>query len=173
MNGHSPDRRGAHAPREGVTVMGSPRRKAGVLAGQVEGYREWLAQRGYTRSTVRNMLKDLGLVARWLRREELEVADLCEDRLTAFLADQRRAGRQRLAGARGWLPLLTFLREAGVVPESAPVAATPLDALLGRYRCWMRQERGLSPCTMLRYENTAGRFLAEHAMTGGQFAPRS
>src|SRR4051794_12777030 len=95
---------GRTLPARGVTVMGSPRRKAGVLAGQVEGYREWLAQRGYTRSTVRNMLKDLGLVGRWLRREELEVAHLCEDRLTAFLADQRRAGRQRLAGARGWLP---------------------------------------------------------------------
>lgn len=33
--------------------MRSPRRKAGALAGQVEGYREWLAQRGYTFLTVR------------------------------------------------------------------------------------------------------------------------
>ncbi|MFI5895588.1 tyrosine-type recombinase/integrase [Actinoplanes sp. NPDC051513] len=152
--------------------MGTPRRKAGALAGQVEGYREWLAQLGYTPSTVRNMLKDLGLVGQWLRREELEVADLCEDRLTAFLAAQRRSGRQRLAGARGWLPLLTLLREAGVAPEAAQVAATPLDALLGRYRRWMLQERGLSPPTMLRYENTARRFLNEYAMTGGQFAPQ-
>lgn len=152
--------------------MGTPRRKAGALAGQVEGYREWLSQRGYTRSTVRNMLKDLGLVGRWLRQEELEVADLSEDRLAAFLADQRRAGRQRLAGARGWLPLLTFLREVGVVPEAAPVAATPLAALLGRYRRWMQQERGLSPSTMLRYENTARRFLTKYATTGGWFAPQ-
>jgi site-specific recombinase XerC len=35
----------------------------------------------------------------------------------------------------------------------------------------MCQERGLSASTMLRYENTARRFLTKHAMTGGQVAP--
>ncbi|MEJ3746956.1 hypothetical protein WEI85_27180 [Actinomycetes bacterium KLBMP 9797] len=71
-------------------MMGTPRRKAGALAGQVDGYREWLAQRGYTLLTIRNMLKDLGLVGLWLRREGLEVADLSEDRLTAFLVERTR-----------------------------------------------------------------------------------
>jgi site-specific recombinase XerD len=152
-------------------MMASPRRQAGALAAQVDGYREWLAQRGYTPLTVRNMLKDLGQVGQWLRRERLEVAELSEDRLEEFLLDRRRVGRRRLAGARGWLPLLTFLREVGVVPE-AQVALTPLDPLLGRYRCWMHRERGLSESTMLRYENTARRFLTEHAMPGGQFTPQ-
>ena len=151
-------------------MMGTPRRKAGALAGLVEGYRDWLAQRGYTPQTVRNMLKDLGLVGQWLSRVGLEVADLSEDRLTAFLVDQRRAGRRRLAGKRGWSPLLTFLRERNEVPE-AQVAAGPLDDLLTRYRHWMDRERGLSAATMLRYENTARRFLSDHAMASGQVAP--
>lgn len=151
-------------------MTGTPRRKAGALAGQVEGYREWLAQRGYTPLTVRNMLKDLSLVGQWLSREGLEATDLSGDRLTAFLVDQRRAGRRRLAGARGWLPLLTFLRERGVVPE-AQVAVGPLDVLLARYRRWMDRERGLSASTMLRYENTARRFLTDHAMASGRVAP--
>ena len=42
--------------------MGTTRRKAGLLGPHVEGYRGWLAGRGYTASTIRNMLKDLGLV---------------------------------------------------------------------------------------------------------------
>jgi site-specific recombinase XerC len=151
-------------------MMASPRRKAGALAAHVDGYRDWLAQRGYTPLTVRNMLKDLGQVGLWLRRERLDVADLSEDRLREYLVDRRRAGRRRLAGARGWLPLLTFLREAGVAPE-AQVASTPLDSLLGRYRCWMQRERGLSESTMLRYQNTARRFLTEHAMHCGEFTP--
>jgi site-specific recombinase XerD len=130
-----------------------------------------LVQRGYTALTVRNMLKDLGQVGQWLSREGLEVADLSEDRLKVYLVDRRRAGRRRLAGVRGWLPLLTFLREMGVVPE-VQVAATPLDALLERYRCWMRRERGLCESTMLRYENTARRFLTEQAVTGGRFTPQ-
>jgi hypothetical protein len=49
--------------RDGGEVMsGTPRRKAGLLAPQVEDYRFWLAQHGYTPQTTRNMLKDLGQV---------------------------------------------------------------------------------------------------------------
>ncbi|MGW3495699.1 hypothetical protein [Streptomyces sp. NPDC001020] len=40
--------------------LGSTRRKASALAPHVEGYRAWLAERGYTTQTARNMLKDLG-----------------------------------------------------------------------------------------------------------------
>ena len=46
--------------------MSGTRRKAGLLGPQVEGYRAWLARRGYTPGTVRNMLKDLGQVGLWL-----------------------------------------------------------------------------------------------------------
>jgi hypothetical protein len=68
------------------------------------------------------------------------------------------------------VPLLTFLREVGVVPVPQ-VSASPVESMLGRYRSWMESERGLSASTMLRYENTARRFLAEQAMAGGVFAP--
>jgi len=37
--------------------MSGPRREAGQLGPQVEGYQAWLMQRGYTSGTVRNMLK--------------------------------------------------------------------------------------------------------------------
>ena len=48
--------------------MSGTRRKAGRLGPQVEGYRAWLAQRGYTPQTIRNMLKDLGQVGVDVRR---------------------------------------------------------------------------------------------------------
>jgi hypothetical protein len=57
--------------------MSGRRRKAGRLGPQVEGYRCWLAQRGYTPGTVRNMLNDLGQVASgcrvrgWQRRNSM------------------------------------------------------------------------------------------------------
>ncbi|MFC9534309.1 tyrosine-type recombinase/integrase [Streptomyces sp. NPDC056975] len=150
--------------------IGSTRRKAGFLTAQVEGYRAWLAERGYTTLTIRNMLKDLGQVGLWLSRQGLNAADLDEGRLKQHLCDARKSGRRRVAGPRGLVPLLTFLREAGVVPAQQ-VAPSPEEVLLERYRCWMESERGLSASTMLRYGNTARRFLAEQAMTDGQFAP--
>lgn len=146
--------------------MGSPRRKAGLLGPEVEGYRAWLSGRGYSPSTVRGMLKNLGQVGVWLSAEGLEAAQFDEVRVPAFLAARRRAGRLRVPGPRAMVPLLTYLREAGVVPAANP-SLTPLDELLAQYRLWMRQERGLAAMTMLRYESTARRFLQEQASDGG------
>jgi hypothetical protein len=158
------------APVKGVGDMGSPRRKAGVLAPHVEGFRAWLARHGYTGQSIRNMLKDLGQAGLWLSGQGLEARDLDEERLEQHLADLRKAGRRRVAGPRGMVPLLAFLREAGVVPAAQGIES-PAKSLLERYRSWMESERGLSAATMLRYENTARRFLAEQATAGGVFAP--
>ena len=74
--------------------MGSTRRKAGLLGPQVEGYRAWLTQRGYTPGTVRNMLKDLGRVGVWLSCEGLEASQFDQERASAFLAARRASGRR-------------------------------------------------------------------------------
>jgi site-specific recombinase XerD len=150
--------------------MSGTRRKAGLLGPEVEGYRAWLAHRGYTLGTVRNMLKDLGQVGVWLSAEGLETAQFDEERAAAFLTARRRAGHRRVPGPRAMVPLLTYLREAGVVPAANPALA-PLGELLGQYRTWMLQERGLAAMTVLRYENTARRFLQEQASDGDAFRP--
>lgn len=151
--------------------MSGTRRKAGLLGPEVEGYRVWLTRRGYTPGTVRNMLKDLGRVGLWLSAEGLESAQFDEERAAVFLATRRRAGRRRTPGLRAMVPMLTYLREAGVVPAQSP-CLSPLGELLGQYRTWMVQERGLAAMTVLRYENTARRFLQEQATDDtGRFEP--
>ena len=103
------------------------------LGPQVEGYRAWLADRGYTPQTVRNMLADLGQVGLWMSGEGLVTAQLDEDAMVAFLACRQAAGRRRALGPRAMIPLLSYLREAGVTPAAKP-PQTPLGALLGEYR---------------------------------------
>jgi hypothetical protein len=115
------------------------------------------------------MLKDLGQVGLWLSAQGLRAEDLDEERISAFLSARGGAGRRRSPGPRGFVPLLSYLRETGLVPEAAPLV-TPLGALVVRYRSWLVQERGLSPTTVLRYENTARRFL-EESSDAGVFAP--
>ncbi|WP_327436443.1 hypothetical protein OG279_37355 (plasmid) [Streptomyces sp. NBC_01201] len=110
----------------------------------------------YTTLTARNMLKDLGQVGLWLSGQGLDAADLDEKRVDQHLSDLQQAGRRRVAGPRGMVPLMMFLREAGVVP-APQVTPSPAEVLLERYRCWMESERGLSASTMLRYGNTARR----------------
>jgi hypothetical protein len=148
--------------------MSGTRRKAGQLGPQVEGYRGWLAQRGYTPGTVRNMLKDLGQVGLWLSTEGLEAAQLNEERMAAFLTARQGAGHRKVPGTRAMVPLLNYLREAGVAPAAKP-SLTPLGVLLGQYRSWLVQERGLAATTVLRYEKTARRFLQERASAGDGF----
>ena len=150
--------------------MASTRRKAGLLGPQVEGYRDWLTQRGYTPGTVRNMLKDLGQVGVWLAGAGLEASQFNQERASAFLVARRASGRRRIPGPRGMTPLLSYLRDAGVVAAEQP-SVTPVGALLGQYRSWMIRERGLAATTVLRYENTARRLLQEQASADGVFAP--
>lgn len=149
--------------------MSGTRRKAGQLGAQVQGYQDWLAQRGYTPGTIRNMLKDLGQVGLWLSAEGLKTADLNEEQMTAFLSARRVVGRRRIPGARAMVPLLSYLREMGIVPAPAP-RVTLLETLLIQYRLWLIDERGLAASTVLRYENTARRFLRESS-AGGVFTP--
>ncbi len=150
--------------------MSGTRRKPGQLGPQVEGYRAWLAHRGYTSQTVRNMLADLGRVGRWMSREGLVPAKLDEDAMAAFVAAWQAAGHRRALGPRAMMPLLSYLREAGVTPAAKP-PQTPVGALLGEYRIWLARERGLAAATVRRYENTARCFLQQQAMTGGVLEP--
>jgi len=150
--------------------MSGTRRKPGELGPYVEGYREWLTQRGYTSQTVRQMLKDLGQVGQWMSREALVISQLDEDAMAAFSTTSQANGRRRRLGPRAMVPLLTFLRELEVTPPGHRVA-TPLTALLDEYRRWMVQERGLAATTILRYENTAGRFLQQQAVIDGVLQP--
>lgn len=152
--------------------MANPRRQAGVLAPHVEDYRAWLAQHGYTGQSVRNMLKDIGQAGLWLSMQGLEACDLDEERIEQHLSYLRKTGRRRVTGPRGMAPLLAFLREAGVA-SAAKAPTSPAEPLLKRYRSWMESDRGLSASTMLRYENTARRFLAEQATDGETFTPGS
>ncbi len=150
--------------------MSGTRRKAGQLGPQVEGYVAWLTQRGYSPGTIRGMLKDLGQVGLWMSAQGLEAAQLDEGRMTAFRTARQASGYRRVPGTRAMVPLLSYLREAGLTPAAKPVL-TPLGVFLGQYRSWLVQERGLAATTVLRYENTARRFLQEQASAGDGFEP--
>lgn len=147
--------------------MGTTRRKPGSLGPFVEGYSAWLARRGYTPLTARNMLKEFGQIGRWLAVKHVEVQQLSDQQLARFLADQRRAGCRKLPGLRGLRVPLEYLREVGAVaPASTP--CTAIDVLLEHYRQWLVVERGLAPQTVMRYTKTARRFLMDCSTAGVQ-----
>lgn len=139
--------------------MSGPRRKPGRLGPFVEGYRVWLLEAGYTPQTVRLMLKDLGRLGRWMEREGVELGAVGVDSIELFLADWRDAGSRRVPTVRALGALLSYLRTVGVMVAEQPPVLSPVEVLLGEYRGWMLNDRGLAARTVLRYETLARRFL--------------
>jgi site-specific recombinase XerD len=146
------------------------RRKPGRLGPRVEGYRARLLELGYSPLSVTHSLTALGHLGRWMEREGVDVDQLDDRAVNAFLTDHVK-DRGRLPTA-GVLPLLDYLRAEGVVaPESAaPLSA--LDRLIADYRAWLLRERELAPATVRGHAKLARRFLAKRISPDGELDMR-
>lgn len=138
--------------------MKGPHRQDGPLAPFVDGYRDWLSERGYTPASVVSALVALGNLGRWMQREGVGVEQLDDAAVNRFVATQARVrGRLPLASVR---PLIEYLRSAGAVPAEPAGPQTAVDRLVDGYREWLLVERGLAPSTVRAREIVARRFLA-------------
>jgi site-specific recombinase XerD len=136
----------------------------------IEGYRDWLASRGYTSATAIGMLAMAGGLGRWMESHDLAPADLDRAAIAEFRTAMRAAGRRCVPGAHGLDPLLDYLEHVGVLVAS-PAPATPVEMLIARYRTWLVADRGLAEATVERYVKLARTFLQRHSpgveLTGG------
>lgn len=124
----------------------------------IDGFRAWLEASGYTRGSVRTMLREVGHLGRWMAEVNVDAAELDWDRIETFLS-ARAAGGRRRPGRRSFQPLTDYLNGAGVLsPETSEV--TPVGELVAVYHDWL-VGRGLAAATILRYQNLARRFLQE------------
>ena len=125
------------------------------------GFSEELVRLGYTSFSARLQLQLMTHLSRWLASEGLDAAALTPAVVERFLAARRSAGYANHRTARGLEPVAGFLRSVGEVPLAAPaVAATPVEALLERYRRYLLVERGLAEGTVRGYVDVVRPFLA-------------
>ena len=139
--------------------MTGPRRKPGRMGPFIEGYRAWLAGRGYTPGTIVNMLAMAGVLGRWLDARGIALGDLDQAVITEFRDAMRAAGRRCVPGARGLDSLLEYLQGQGVLGGPSPAVA-PAEVLAERYRQWLVTGRGLAEATVVRYVKLARLFLS-------------
>jgi hypothetical protein len=101
--------------------MSGTRTKAGRLGPFVEGYRVRMLELGYTPGTVRNQLKVLGQLGRWMEGEGVELGGLDTAAVEAFRAARRAGGVRRVASVGELRQLVRYLREVGVMaPAERP-----------------------------------------------------
>ena len=144
--------------------MTGRRRKPGGMGPFIEGYRAWLAGRGYTPGTIVGMLAVAGGLGRWMDARGLAPGDLDRAAITEFCDARRAAGMRWVPGAHGLDPLLEYLDDLGVLGgHCAP--GTPVEVLAERYRRWLVTDRGLAEATVTRYVKLAHLFLSQR-LTG-------
>jgi hypothetical protein len=80
--------------------MGSTRRKPGRMGPYIDAFEACLLEGSYTPGTVRNALKELGHLGRWMTSMDLEVSQLDEASLCVFLGARRAAGTRRAPSRR-------------------------------------------------------------------------
>lgn len=140
--------------------MAGTRRKVGPLTPFIDGYRAKLRGLGYRGETIRGMVKVLGQLDRWMIIEDLVASDLDAAQVESFL-DYRHHDAFRQAPTRpSVLLLLDLLIEREVIEPPPQAPLSEVDSFIGAYRIWLIDERGLARATVLRYVNTARRFLS-------------
>jgi site-specific recombinase XerD len=134
---------------------------SGPLALFADGLRRDLAGRGYALDTVTDHVHRLADLSGWLAARGLTAADLTGEVAGQFLRERRAAGSRTGVSARGFAPVLGYLREAGAAPPPGPpVLASAVDALLAEYQRYLEAERGLSAGTVRHYLRYGRVFLA-------------
>ena len=99
---------------------------SGPLASYLDGFAAVLAAGGYAKTTLKDKLRLIAHLSRWLQRQGLPLTTLDEQRITQFLADHRCHQIGRGAGAT-CRRLLTYLRELGSIPPPLEIIDdTPL-----------------------------------------------
>ncbi len=140
------------------------RRVRGPLDGPLvrygAGFEAALTDQGYSADSIGRHLRLMVHLSRWLAGHHLAASDLTVDCARRFLRFRRAEGYAHPASMAGMAPLLDYLGSAGAVPAANPPVAGPADALIGEYRRYLLQERGLSPDSSVpHYVDVARRFL--------------
>lgn len=148
---------------------------SGLLDLHVASFINSLRAAGYAESSVVKRQSVAKVFVRWMRDEQVAVADLDESHMTAFLKRMPERAKDRMALERAALRLfLRHLRDEGEVPpppnrdDSSPVAA-----IKTHYVDFLRNERGLTEQSIYVYSPFIQGFLTEWVERTGSGSPEA
>ncbi|MFE3281055.1 tyrosine-type recombinase/integrase [Nocardia sp. NPDC059239] len=135
----------------------------GPLVEFAAGFEQELLARGHKPGAIAKHLGLMGQLNRWMTSTDLAAGDLRAAVVEQFLVEARASGRRRVPTMATAATLLSYLADWDVTSAVEPVAPTAREVLLAGYRHYLLDERGLTPCTVLRYERFAKRFLSQRS----------
>lgn len=151
-----------------IIPAAAERLRVSVLGEHVEPFGARLAELGYRPMSIRDKLRTVSVLARWMADRGHTISDLDEACVSAFLVAYRGRGRTGRGLRRTGLALLEHLRSAGAIPTpEASCPESPLAALLAQYAVYLRQERAVTQGTIAAYVSIAHTFVSERLPEGG------
>jgi integrase/recombinase XerD len=136
-------------------------RVTGPLAMYADGFRADLAARGDAAGSAERNLRTLAHVSRWMDGQGLSAGQLSAARLGEFLQARRREGYHHALFSRAVMPLVSYLRRAGVAAVPAEAGAGgAVERVVGEYRRYLVSERALTAAVVRKYTRLAREFLA-------------
>lgn len=136
----------------------------GPLASPLEAYARRLHEDGYATHSGFVQLRLLGCFNRWLDRKGLSSEDVDAATIEQYLRGRAQSRKLRKGDSAALFRLLTMLRPDGSGVTAAP--PTPVDAALGQFQMYLRQERSLTEATVINYTPVARSFLSERFPKG-------
>ncbi len=149
-----------HAPRA------VQRLHEGPLGPYIDAYAAELHAEGYAPQSAEVKLRLVADFSRWLAKHRLLPSEITLDHLSSYLRSRRGHRRPRRDDRVTLRRFWNLLRRQGVAPDPAVPARTPAAQVRDSFRCFLRQERGLAPATLVNYLRFAGEFLAARFGTG-------
>ena len=138
------------------------RLRQGPLSEHLDAYAAAVAEQGYTHDSIRQQIVAIADFSRWLKQKHIKVQTVDSDVVDRFLRLRRRQQRVRRGDPKTLVRLLAMLCQRGVVQQrQQPVVDNACARIINEFRCYLLQERGLSPSTLLNYVPAAEQFLAE------------
>lgn len=131
---------------------------ASPAADYLEAFADWLRLQGYTPATVESLLRSLAGWTDWMIAAGLTAQDFLRAFESCGLAvrKERRAHYSRGPNSHSMAAaavFIRFLQQTGKLPLPVPPpSASDRWPVLGEFRSWMRDHRGLSETTLDLYE---------------------
>ena len=141
---------------------------SGPLEAFAAGFATELSRKGYTPNSTRLQMHLMAHLSRWLGDKGLDGGALCIPEVERFLGARRAVGYTNHRTPRAMGPMLSYLRELGVVPTPPPATPKgPVEVMLERYRHYLTVERGVSKATTCGYIYALRPFLCGRASPDG------
>jgi integrase/recombinase XerD len=135
------------------------RAKTSWSGAHLDGYSEWLHDRGFASSSIQQFMRTAVHVGLWAEHKQIPIRDLDQAALERFRVHVRRCrcpgprpNRRRDRKIAMWAArFVDYLREQGIVREVPPQVSAEPHPLVAGFDAWMRQHRGATQTTLQIY----------------------